>query len=142
MMLLIRDAFVDSIRSHAIASHPEECCGALLGVKNGKGTHVSELLPLGNTVKVNRQRRFLVTPEDYRKAERDASEKGLDIVGFYHSHPDHPARPSSFDLEHAFPGWSYVIISVSKGKSGDLKSWVMKEDRSGFDEEEIAKGEE
>ncbi|HEX9615485.1 MAG TPA: M67 family metallopeptidase, partial [Bacteroidota bacterium] len=68
----------------------------------------------------------------------EATTKGLDIVGFYHSHPDHPAQPSQFDLEHAFPGWSYVIVSVSRGTSGDLKSWVMKEDRSGFDEEGIA----
>ena len=140
-VIQVSPSLIEAIRKHAVSSHPEECCGVLIGSKNGESTHVAELLPLVNTVQENRERRFLVTPDDYRKAEKKATIKGLEIIGFYHSHPDHPAKPSQFDLDHAFPGWSYVIVSVSKGKSGDLKSWMMKEDRSGFDEE-IVKSEE
>jgi proteasome lid subunit RPN8/RPN11 len=83
------------------------------------------------------RRRFLVRPDDYRVAEKRAREAGLDLLGFYHSHPDHPARPSQYDLDHAWPFFSYVIVSVMAGKDALLTSWQLKEDRSAFDEERL-----
>ena len=83
------------------------------------------------------RRRFLVTPKDYREAERRAGEVGGELLGFYHSHPDHPARPSQYDLDHAWPFFSYVIVSVREGVSGDMTSWRLREDRSGFDQEDL-----
>ena len=83
--------------------------------------------------------RVLITPKDVLRAERFAREKKLDVIGYYHSHPDHPARPSQFDLDHALPVWTYIIVSIEKGKAVDLRSWEMENDRSKFNEEEILK---
>ena len=74
------------------------------------------------------------------RGERYALERKLDVVGNYHSHPDHPAVPSQYDLEHAWPTWSYIIVSVRQGSAADLRSWELQADRSRFDEEEITKG--
>jgi len=76
-----------------------------------------------------------VGPDEYRRAERHASDTGLEIVGFYHSHPDHPAEPSAFDLEHAWPNLSYAIQSVRNGASRELRSWRLRDDRGGYVEE-------
>jgi proteasome lid subunit RPN8/RPN11 len=81
-----------------------------------------------------------VRPDDYRVAEKRAREAGLDLLGFYHSHPDHPARPSQFDLDHAWPSFSYVIVSVMAGEDKLLTSWRLQEDRSAFDEESVEAG--
>ena len=83
------------------------------------------------------RRRFLVRPSDYREAEKRASDAGGELLGFYHSHPDHPARPSQYDLDHAWPFFSYVIVSVREGVSEDMTSWRLREDRSAFDPEEL-----
>jgi proteasome lid subunit RPN8/RPN11 len=98
---------------------------------------VVEAFPLTNTTTLERRRRFLVGPDEYRAAERRASDRRLDLIGFYHSHPDHPAVPSAFDLEHAWPNLSYVIVSVLKGQPAEARSWRLRADRSGFDEEQI-----
>ena len=89
------------------------------------------------TTAVSRERRFRISAEDYRRAEARAAERGSALLGFYHSHPDHPARPSEFDREHALPWWSYVIVSVQQKRSTDVLSWELREDRSRFDAEEI-----
>ena len=123
----------EAIRAHGQATYPHECCGALLGRDN----QVSDILALPNTTEEGPRRRFLVRPSDYREAERRASELGAELLGFYHSHPDHPARPSQYDLDHAWPSFSYVIVSVMSGEPVDLRSWKLKEDRSAFDEEPI-----
>jgi proteasome lid subunit RPN8/RPN11 len=78
-----------------------------------------------------------VRPDDYRQAERQAREAGGDLLGFYHSHPDHPARPSQYDLDHAWPSFSYVIVSVQNGEPTDMTSWRLREDRSVFDQETL-----
>ena len=124
---------VDAIHAHGRETYPHECCGALLG----RDGHVSATVPLPNTTEEGPRRRFLVRPTDYRDAESAASAEGLDLLGFYHSHPDHPARPSQYDLDHAWPSFSYVIVSVMSGEPVDLRSWKLKEDRSAFDEEPI-----
>jgi len=122
-----------AMRRHAARIYPNECCGALLGPKPGK---VTRAFPLDNTFTPEQQRRrFLVGPEEYRRAETRAHDTGLSLIGFYHSHPDHPAEPSQFDLDHAWPNLSYVIISVRQGQPKEVRSWRLKTDRSAFDEE-------
>ena len=92
---------------------------------------------LPNTTEEGPRRRFMVRPTDYRVAEQRATESGLELMGFYHSHPDHPARPSQYDLDHAWPFFSYIIVSVRGGVSEDMTSWRLREDRSAFDQEDL-----
>ena len=122
-----------AIRTHGASTFPHECCGALLG-REGVA---EEAYPLPNTTEEGPRRRFLVRPDDYRVAEKRARERGCDLIGFYHSHPDHPAVPSQYDLDHAWPSFSYVIVSVMAGEPRDLRSWRLSEDRSKFDEEPV-----
>ena len=121
-----------AIRRHGARIYPDECCGALLGPKAGE---VTEAYALDNTFPDGRRRRFLVGPDEYRRAEARAAETGLQLLGFYHSHPDHPAEPSQFDLDHAWPNLSYLIVSVRQGQPKEVRSWRLKADRSAFDEE-------
>jgi len=122
-----------AIRAHGHETYPNECCGALIG-RDGA---VMEAYPLANTTEEGPRRRFMVRPQDYREAERKASERGGELLGFYHSHPDHPARPSQYDLDHAWPFFSYVIVSVRNGVSEDMTSWRLRDDRSAFDPEPL-----
>lgn len=122
-----------AIRAHGRETFPHECCGALLG----RGGLVHEAHALANTTDEGPRRRFLVRPDDYRRAEQRGRETGLDLLGFYHSHPDHPARPSQYDLDHAWPSFSYVIVSIMAGEDKLLTSWRLKDDRSTFDEESV-----
>ena len=133
-MAITLTAGVDAaIRAHGRDTFPHECCGAMLG-KDGV---VREAYALPNTTEEGPRRRFLVRPDDYRNAEKRASEAGLDLLGFYHSHPDHPARPSQYDLDHAWPFFSYIIVSVRAGAPEDMTSWRLREDRSTFDQEDL-----
>ncbi len=122
-----------AIRRHGEETYPHECCGALVGLDGAATAAVA----LPNTTEEGPRRRFLVRPSDYRMAEARASELGADLLGFYHSHPDHPARPSQFDLDHAWPNFAYVIVAVASGKSQAMTVWYLKEDRSSFDEGEL-----
>ena len=133
MALVLQPAVDAAIRAHGRDAFPHECCGAMLG-RDGV---VSEAFRLPNTTEEGPRRRFLVRPDDYRAAEQRASETGLELLGFYHSHPDHPARPSQYDLDHAWPSFSYVIVSVMSGEDKALTSWQLKADRSAFDEEDV-----
>ena len=123
----------EAIRRHGEETYPHECCGALVG----QAGRMTATVPLSNTTEEGPRRRFLVRPQDYTAAERRAGEVGGELLGFYHSHPDHPARPSQFDLDHAWPFFSYVIVSVREGVSGDMTSWRLRDDRSDFDQEEL-----
>ncbi len=127
------DGVAAVIRRHGEETFPHECCGALIG----RDDQVTDAFPLPNTTDLGPRRRFLVRPSDYMMAERKASELGGELLGFYHSHPDHPARPSQFDLDHAFPNFAYVIVSVMSGVSRVMTVWFLKEDRSSFDEGEL-----
>ena len=122
-----------AVRRHGEETYPHECCGALVGL-DGEATAA---VPLPNTTEEGPRRRFLVRPSDYRMAEARAGELGAELLGFYHSHPDHPARPSQFDLDHAWPNFAYVIVAVAAGKSQAMTVWYLKEDRSSFDEGEL-----
>src|SRR3954466_7716035 len=123
----------NAIRRHGEETFPHECCGALVG----NAHEVTATVPLPNTTEEGPRRRFLVRPSDYRLAEQQASALGGELLGFYHSHPDHPARPSQFDLDHAWPNFAYVIVSVMAGESKVMTVWFLKEDRSSFDEGEL-----
>ena len=139
MTLVIRRQQVDEIRQHGARAYPNECCGALLGVGGESGEKVVRVLvPLDNRRQGEAARtRFLLTADDYRTAERTAREQRLEIVGFYHSHPDHPAEPSAYDREHAWPWYSYVVVRVAGGAPQEITSWVLADDRSQFLPEEI-----
>ena len=136
MAITLTSAVDAAIRAHGRETFPHECCGAMLG-KDGV---VSEAYALANTTEEGPRRRFLVRPDDYRVAEKRAREAGLELLGFYHSHPDHPAKPSQYDLDHAWPSFAYVIVSVMSGEDKLLTSWRLKDDRSAFDEETVANG--
>jgi proteasome lid subunit RPN8/RPN11 len=128
------NAEVDSaIRAHGAETYPDECCGALIG----RDGIVTDTLALPNTTEDGPRRRFKVRPQDYRAAEGRAGQLGAELLGFYHSHPDHPAKPSQTDLDYAWPFFSYVIVSVLEGVSGDMTSWRLREDRSAFDQENL-----
>jgi proteasome lid subunit RPN8/RPN11 len=133
MAITLAAAADAAIRAHGREAFPHECCGAMLG----KAGVVRKAYALPNTTEEGPRRRFLVRPDDYRAAEQRAREAGLELLGFYHSHPDHPAKPSQYDLDHAWPSFSYVIVSVMAGQDQLLTSWQLQADRSAFDEETV-----
>ena len=137
-MLLLPAKLDQEIRDHGAKDYPHECCGAMLGVDDGADREVRSLFPLINRRDDSPRNRFAITPDDFREAERAATESGLEMLGWYHSHPDHPARPSEFDREHAWPWYSYVIVSVAAGTPQDLTSWRLEDDRSKFQPEEVS----
>ena len=141
-MITLAENHLDEISQHGERDYPHECCGLLIGTLAADGRKiVVETHPISNArEEAARYHRSLITPEELLRGERYALQKNLDVVGNYHSHPDHPAVPSQYDLEHAWPTWSYIIVSVRQGSAADLRSWEMRADRSRFDEEEIAKG--
>jgi proteasome lid subunit RPN8/RPN11 len=133
--LRIADDILDAIRRHAAETYPDECCGALIGQAGEGAPSVVTAVPLPNQTEEGPRRRFLVRPDDYRQAEENARASGAELLGFYHSHPDHPARPSQYDLDHAWPNLSYVIVAVDRGTPGNVASWRLRADRAAFDEE-------
>jgi proteasome lid subunit RPN8/RPN11 len=138
-MLLLTEEQSDAIRAQGERDYPCECCGLLVGHfgKDGLKT-VVETCQISNAREEEAKRsRFLIRPEELMRGERHARSRGLDVVGFYHSHPDAQAVPSAHDLEHAWPTYSYVLVSVRAGRAAELRSWEMKHDRSQFNEEEI-----
>ena len=137
LVLKVSTDLVGRIHAHAVETYPYECCGALLGRDEVSFREVRELLPLANRRDDTPRNRFEVTPADVLLAEKTAREKRLDLIGWYHSHPDHPARPSEYDREHAWPWYSYIIVSVNQRRPGDTTSWRLCEDRSGYDQEAI-----
>ena len=137
MPLKIGAGDVGHIHDHAKEAYPEECAGALVGMDVEGMKIVVDVWRAENTHEEERSRRFLIGPLRIKEFEERAAERDMDVLGFYHSHPDHPAEPSEYDREHAWPGWSYVIASVSAENVEDMRSWVLKGDRSGYDEEPI-----
>jgi proteasome lid subunit RPN8/RPN11 len=125
---------VEAIRAHGAETYPHECCGALIG----RDAEVISTVPLPNITDEGPRRRFRVSDRDYLRVERAADAAGAELLGFYHSHPDHPARPSQYDLDHALPNFSYVIVSVLAGAADDMRSWKLRDDRSAFDEEALS----
>ena len=137
MHLRINSELTERIRAYGAEGYPNEICGALLGREEGETRDVLALFPLQNQREDSPHNRFSITSGDVRRAERSAQEQQLDVLGWYHSHPDHPARPSEFDREHAWPGYSYVILSVAARHPAAMTSWRLFDDRSGYQEETI-----
>jgi len=135
--LTVREEMMRRIHAHGIQTYPHECCGALLGRDGDGKREVVELLPLANRRDDSPRNRFEVTADDVRLAEKAAQEKQLELIGWYHSHPDAPARPSEYDRDHAWPWYSYIIVSVEQGGARNTTSWRLNDDRSGYDAEEI-----
>jgi proteasome lid subunit RPN8/RPN11 len=128
MSLRLPDALAEEIRRHGEAAYPAECCGALVGRVEGEAKEVVRLAPAVNR-RTDDPHRYLIAPDDLRRLDADVRAAGLDIVGYYHSHPDHPAAPSAFDADHAWPWYSYVIVRIDQGRGAELASWVLADDR-------------
>jgi proteasome lid subunit RPN8/RPN11 len=137
-MITIAEQQLTEIREHGVRDYPYECCGLLLGRFDERGKTVRETFPISNAREESAKRnRFLIEPEELMRGERYARANDLEVVGFYHSHPDSPAVPSQYDLEHAWPTYSYIIVSTSADRANDLFSWEQEPDRSRFNQEEI-----
>ena len=137
-MIKVNDRIIDEIKRHAKREYPHECGGMLIGRFGENGMKEAiETFPLENAREDSRHNRVLLLPKDVMRAERYAREKKLDVIGYYHSHPNSPAVPSQYDLDHALPVWSYVIASVIDGEAVNVRSWEMEDDRSRFNEEPI-----
>jgi len=137
--LTLRGSDFVAVTQHAAEAYPEECCGVLVGRANGEGTVVERVISAANERDDSRHNRYVISPQAVLTAQREARALGLDVVGYYHSHPDHPARPSEFDRDHAWPGLSYLIVSVALGRVQDARSWRLTDDRTRFDEEPVSK---
>ena len=118
--------------------YPEECCGGLLGTIEGPRKRVIvRAVPVWNEEEDLRERRYLVGPREVMRMEDEAEQEGLELLGFFHSHPDHPAQPSETDRRLAWPWYSYMILSVHQGEPRKLRSWRLVDDRSTFEEEVV-----
>lgn len=135
--LKISEGLLKRIEAHGVETFPYECCGALLGRDDGNGREVTELFGLSNRRDDSPRNRFEITPEDVLLAERTAREKKVDLIGWYHSHPNAPARPSEYDREHAWPWYSYIIVSIRDGAPKEMTSWRLQDDRAAYDPEVI-----
>lgn len=136
-MIHLSDKHEAAIRDHAARDYPYECCGVLLGrVENGVKV-VTETRPIDNTHEDGHERRFRISPEILFKLDREERAGGPKVLGFYHSHPDHPARPSQYDRDHAAGWYSYIIVTSLRDGTGRLTSWVAEDDRPAFRAERI-----
>ena len=137
MSLVISEEILDQIYAHGEEAYPEEGAGFLLGYDDEQ-RHVAQIFVTEIAREDEaRHNRYLVTPQEYLQAEIAAELLGLSLIGVFHSHPDHPNRPSEFDREWAQPFFSYIITSVNEGQAVESRSWRLAEDRSEFEEEEI-----
>jgi len=137
-MLEIASEILKEIHAHGEKAYPEEGAGFLLGKVDGEQRRVTAILELTNAREdAARHNRYLLTPQDYLRGEQEADRLNLDVLGVFHSHPDHPSRPSEFDRQWAMPWFSYLITRVQAGRAAESRSWRLVEDRSQFDEEKI-----
>ncbi len=153
MSLRISAAQMEAIRLHGAQDYPFECCGAMLGKANGLSKQVSEIVPLKNLRtdltrgqqflpvddpgRETPRNRFLIDPLEQLRLEKEARGRGLEVLGYYQSHPDHPARPSIYDREHAWPWYSYIIVSVERGNAKELTCWILAEGAGDFTPEPV-----
>jgi proteasome lid subunit RPN8/RPN11 len=136
-MIRLKSADIEEIKQIAQKTYPHECCGVMVGsVENGVKT-VTQLIPAENQRTDSPANRYLITPDLLNELEKKLKGTDRAIVGFFHSHPDVPARPSTYDQDHAWPWYSYVIVSVNKGEAGEIHNWKLKDDRSAFDAEKM-----
>jgi len=140
--VVISGIVLDEIKVEGEKAYPNECCGILFGSLDEAGEKtVTRILPVANEFSQGEQyHRFLITPENMLDAEKKARVLKIDVLGFYHSHPDHPAKPSEYDREHALPFYSYIITAVEKGEAKETTSWILLDDRSAFVTEDVIIG--
>lgn len=136
-MITLAQILLPELQAHGSRAYPDECCGAMFGSRSGETKHCTHLEPLDNHSPENRRRRFAVTTEDYQRMEAYAATHHLTLLGFYHSHPDHPPRPSETDLKFAWPFFSYLIMNVEKGVPGPIHSYELDLDTHQFREESL-----
>ena len=138
MPFIIASDLLAKIHNHGVITYPEEGAGLLLGHFNGDQKYVTEIIRLENAREEGaRHNRYLIPPEEMLHGEQAAIRKGLEILGVFHSHPDHPNTPSKFDRQWALPWYTYLITSVQAGEAGESRAWRLQEDCSGFFEEQI-----
>ena len=142
-LLVLTQPQARQIGEEGAAAYPNECCGILIGRDQPQADGsvwriVERLEPMANVFDPQQQRRrFAVDPLALMKAEKSAAESGRLVLGFYHSHPDHPAQPSEFDRQHAWPFYSYIIVSIASGRPVDLTSWLLDDQTETFFRQEI-----
>ena len=140
MALILSDILYRQIEDEGVRAFPNECCGVLIGRDEKPDRVVERLQPLTNSFEAGEQfHRFRLDPKEYIEAEKAAGAEGKLVLGFYHSHPDHPARPSEYDRVHAWPFYSYVIVSILKKTPADMTSWLLDEATEQFIEEKIVR---
>jgi proteasome lid subunit RPN8/RPN11 len=137
MSLKLPQNFLDQIKSHCQEAYPHECCGALIGSISGDDKTVSSVERLTNSEPEHPQRMFVINPTDLNNIQLRLRNSGQDIIGFYHSHPDSPAKPSSTDLEWAWPVYSYVIVRVDNGVVAEIFSYVLDDSGDNFENEDL-----
>lgn len=136
-MITILSTARELMLDDAIQAFPDECCGFLFGTEDATGNReISKIQVVNNAKEGDKRRRFVIAPLDYMKAEQYAEEEELQLLGVYHSHPNHPAIPSEHDRVAAQPFFSYIIISVLEGRIGPIRSWRLNEEEQ-FDEEAV-----
>jgi proteasome lid subunit RPN8/RPN11 len=136
MTIRLTGLLVEGIRREGELAYPAECCGVLGGRIVGESKEVSRLVAMV-THRTDDPRRYLITPEDLLRTTADLRRSDLEVLGYYHSHPDHPSAPSEFDSEHAWPWYSYIIVRVDRGRAAELTSWVLEEDCSAMRQESL-----
>ena len=135
MTVRLSAGLVDEIRRSGERAYPAECCGVLAGHPGGV-KEVVKLVAVTNR-RTDDPHRYLIAPDDLRRIEVELRSQGLEVLGCYHSHPDHPAEPSAFDTEQAWPWYSYIIVRVDRAGAGELTSWVLNDDRSAMSAESV-----
>ena len=133
MKVVVPGAILDRMKRHGEETYPHECCGFMLGSADEGVQRITEIRSQENERTDSKENRFVISPEQFRAAEKYARKTGLMIVGISHSHPDSPARPSEYDRDHAWPWFSYIILSVKGGKAAEANAWQLRDDRSGFE---------
>ncbi len=132
MKVLLSKIQTEQISRHGEKTYPEECCGILVGKMTGSAAKVMHVLPVENEREDSRHNRYTISPGAYLKAEKWAEEQGLQLLGFYHSHPDHPAQPSQYDLQHAWPNLVYLIMQIQQGHPQELNGFMLATSRERF----------
>lgn len=135
-MLLLNKPIVVQLSEDALRTYPDECCGFLLGIEKRDERAVEEIIVVNNAKEGDKRRRFEITAKDYLHAEQYAEERGLTLLGVYHSHPNHPSVPSEHDRVVAQPYFSYIILSVNGSHVESIRSWRLNDDLQ-FEEEKI-----
>jgi proteasome lid subunit RPN8/RPN11 len=135
MTLRVSETIIQQIRHQGELAYPAECCGALAG-QPGAIKQVLQLIPMQNR-RTDDPHRYLIAPDDLLRTMTELRRSDLEVLGYYHSHPDHPAEPSVFDTEHAWPWYSYVIVQVNQGRALELAVWMLADDRSGMSREAL-----